>query len=199
MMSPHSELIEFLPVTEKKLRKLLDEVSEGAAWPRRPTISSDTLDALAVAARGDLRKCLSTLEIALRGGTTDPAATHKSDAGVSDVHAVRRICRGGSAKRDSHGRWVDSNGHEVDGVEHARVVEPPRASSVARHAIDATPARWRGDAGSSLLDRARRCVVPTNELSGAPDTLVDLPTGGPRRDGVQFQDGPRRLRDLRAI
>ena len=38
MMSPHSELIEFLPVTEKKLRKLLDEVSEGAAWPRRPTI-----------------------------------------------------------------------------------------------------------------------------------------------------------------
>ena len=46
------------------------------------------LDALAVAARGDLRKCLSTLEIALRGGTTDPAATHKSDAGVSDVHAV---------------------------------------------------------------------------------------------------------------
>jgi hypothetical protein len=114
MMSPHSELIEFLPVTEKKLRKLLDEVSEGAAWPRRPTISSDTLDALAVAARGDLRKCLSTLEIALRGGTTDPAATHKSDAGVSDVHAVRRICRGGSAKRDSHGRWVDSNGHEVD-------------------------------------------------------------------------------------
>ena len=38
MMSPHSELIEFLPVTEKKLRKLLDEVSEGAAWPRRPTV-----------------------------------------------------------------------------------------------------------------------------------------------------------------
>ena len=114
MMSPHSELIEFLPVTEKKLRKLLDEVSEGAAWPRRPTVSSDTLDALAVAARGDLRKCLSTLEIALRGGTTDPASTHKSDAGVSDVHAVRRICRGGSAKRDAEGRWVDSNGHEVD-------------------------------------------------------------------------------------
>jgi len=114
MMSPHSELIEFLPVTEKKLRKLLDEVSEGAAWPRRPTVSSDTLDALAVAARGDLRKCLSTLEIALRGGTTDPASTHKSDAGVSDVHAVRRICRGGSAKRDADGKWVDSHGAEVD-------------------------------------------------------------------------------------
>ena len=114
MMSPHSELIEFLPVTEKKLRKLLDEVSEGAAWPRRPTVDAATLDALAVAARGDLRKCLSTLEIALRGGTSDPAATHKSDAGVSDVHAVRRICRGGSAKRDAEGRWVDSNGMEVD-------------------------------------------------------------------------------------
>jgi hypothetical protein len=163
MMSPHSELIEFLPVTEKKLRKLLDEVSEGAAWPRRPTVSSDTLDALAVAARGDLRKCLSTLEIALRGGSTDPAATHKSDAGVSDVHAVRRICRGGSAKRDSEGRWVDSNGHEVDAC--VEIIGTPRAaapsvaavaaSSVARHAIDATPARWRGDAGSSPLDRAR--------------------------------------------
>jgi hypothetical protein len=114
MMSPHSELIEFLPVTEKKLRKLLDEVSEGAAWPRKPTIDAATLDALAVAARGDLRKCLSTLEIALRGGSTDPAATHKSDAGVSDVHAVRRICRGGSAKRDADGKWVDSHGREVD-------------------------------------------------------------------------------------
>ena len=32
------------------------------------------------------------------------------------------------------------------------------------HAIDATPARWRGDAGSSPLD-------------GAPDTLVDFHTG----------------------
>ena len=32
------------------------------------------------------------------------------------------------------------------------------------HAIDATPARWRGDAGSSPLD-------------GAPDSLVDLCTG----------------------
>ena len=32
------------------------------------------------------------------------------------------------------------------------------------HAIDATPARWRGDDGSSPLD-------------GAPDTLVDFHTG----------------------
>jgi len=43
-------------------------------------------------------------------------------------------------------------------------------SSRRSHAIDATPARWRGDAGSSPLDRA-------------PDTLVDFHTGetGPSR------------------
>ena len=35
---------------------------------------------------------------------------------------------------------------------------------VVLHAIGATPARWRGDAGSSPLDRA-------------PDTLVDFHTG----------------------
>ena len=34
------------------------------------------------------------------------------------------------------------------------------------HAIDAMPARWRGDAGSSPLDRARM----------APDALVDFHT-----------------------
>ena len=39
---------------------------------------------------------------------------------------------------------------------------------VGLHAIDATPARWCGDAGSSPLDRAR---------SAAPDTLVDFHTG----------------------
>ena len=33
------------------------------------------------------------------------------------------------------------------------------------HAIDATPARWRGDAGSSLLDRARTAASsPRNDL-----------------------------------
>ena len=41
------------------------------------------------------------------------------------------------------------------------------------HAIDATPARWRGDAGSSPLDRARtaassRREMTCEELSGAP-------------------------------
>ena len=39
---------------------------------------------------------------------------------------------------------------------------------VVLHPIDATPARWCGDAGSSPLDRAR---------SAAPDTLVDFHTG----------------------
>ena len=38
---------------------------------------------------------------------------------------------------------------------------------VVLHAIDATPARWRGDAGSWPLDRARN----------APNTLVDFHTG----------------------
>ena len=32
---------------------------------------------------------------------------------------------------------------------------------VVLHAIDATPARWRGDAGSSPLDRARTCTRHT--------------------------------------
>merc|ERR1739841_92861 len=36
---------------------------------------------------------------------------------------------------------------------------------VVLHAIDATPARWRGDAGSSLLDRARTAASsPRNDL-----------------------------------
>ena len=38
------------------------------------------------------------------------------------------------------------------------------------HAVDATPARWRGDAGSSPLDRAA-------SSPRAPDTLVDFHTG----------------------
>ena len=36
---------------------------------------------------------------------------------------------------------------------------------VVLHAIDATPARWRGDAGSSPLDRARTAASsPGNDL-----------------------------------
>jgi hypothetical protein len=36
---------------------------------------------------------------------------------------------------------------------------------VVLHAIDATPARWRGDAGSSPLDRARSAAPsPRNDL-----------------------------------
>ena len=49
------------------------------------------------------------------------------------------------------------------------------------HAIDATPARWRGDAGSSPLDGASAATSsPRNDLvlnCRAPDTLVDFHTG----------------------
>ncbi len=52
---------------------------------------------------------------------------------------------------------------------------------VVLHAIDATPARWRGDAGSSPLDRARSAASsPRNDLvknCRAPDALVDFHTG----------------------
>ena len=52
------------------------------------------------------------------------------------------------------------------------------------HAIDATPARWRGDAGSSPLDRAR-----TAASSPAPDALVDFHTVDDR--GAVGEDVPR--------
>ena len=45
---------------------------------------------------------------------------------------------------------------------------------VVPHAIDATPARWRGDAGFSPLDRARTAV---SSPRSAPDALVDFHTG----------------------
>ena len=80
---------------------------------------------------------------------------------------------------------------------------------VVLHAIDATPARWRGDAGSSPLDGASTAAssprndvcIHSEELSGAPDTLVDFHTALDRRDeregpfdgagALQFQtDGP---------
>jgi hypothetical protein len=51
---------------------------------------------------------------------------------------------------------------------------------VVLHAIDATPARWRGDAGSSPLDRARTAASsPRNDLvknCRAPVALVDFHT-----------------------
>ena len=53
---------------------------------------------------------------------------------------------------------------------------------VVLHAIDATPARWRGDAGSSPLDGASTAAsAPRNDLVKnywvAPDALVDFHTG----------------------
>ena len=56
---------------------------------------------------------------------------------------------------------------------------------VVLHAVDATPARWRGDAGSSPLDRASTAASsPRNDLVknyGCTDTLVDFHTGCPKR------------------
>ena len=45
---------------------------------------------------------------------------------------------------------------------------------VVLHAIDATPARWRGGAGSSPLDGAG---TATSSPRSAPDALVDFHTG----------------------
>ena len=44
---------------------------------------------------------------------------------------------------------------------------------VGLHAIDATPARWRGDAGFSPPDRARTAALSPRS---APDAPVDLHT-----------------------
>ena len=60
---------------------------------------------------------------------------------------------------------------------------------VVLHAIDATPARWRGDAGSPPLDRARSAAS-----SPRTDTLVDFHTA---RDGRAVQAAFRRGLQLR--
>ena len=56
-----------------------------------------------------------------------------------------------------------------------------RVRRVVLHAIDATPARWRGDIGSSPLDGTSTAVSsPRNDLVKnyrAPNTLVDFHTG----------------------
>ena len=54
---------------------------------------------------------------------------------------------------------------------------------VVLHAIDATPARWRGDAGSSPLGGASTAASSPSDLvkmSGAPDPLVDSQVAPPR-------------------
>ena len=50
------------------------------------------------------------------------------------------------------------------------------------HAIDATPARWRGDVGSSSLDGASTAASSPS----APDALVDFHTA---RDMYEDLDG----------
>ena len=51
---------------------------------------------------------------------------------------------------------------------------------VVLHAIDATPARWRGDASSSPLDRA------STAASSPRNDLVDFHTGCPKRSTSAF-------------
>ena len=68
---------------------------------------------------------------------------------------------------------------------------------VVLHAIDATPTRWRGDAGSSPLDRARNAPVPlVDSTQGSARTGAGAHRrshGGRRRPGTS-----RRGRLMRA-
>ena len=56
---------------------------------------------------------------------------------------------------------------------------------IVLHAIDATPARWRGDAGSSPLDGAR------TRHRRAPDALVDFHAGRDPCTYLQLSGRPR--------
>jgi hypothetical protein len=58
------------------------------------------------------------------------------------------------------------------------------------HAIEATPARWRGDAGSSPNDRAR--TAASSPRISAPDTLVDFHTGRTACSRARFSPTARR-------
>ena len=88
---------------------------------------------------------------------------------------------GGARSRDS-GRRADVVGVSWDPYP-VPSVAAVAASSVARHAIDATPAWWRGDAGSSALDGTSAATPsPRNDLVKisrvrAPDARVDFHTG----------------------
>ena len=63
---------------------------------------------------------------------------------------------------------------------------------VVLHAIDATPARWRGDAGSSPLDGASTAASsPRNDLRCTRPALISTQANIPAPDA----DGRRRRRD----
>jgi hypothetical protein len=62
---------------------------------------------------------------------------------------------------------------------------------VVLHAIDATPARWRGDAGSSPLDRART-VHLTHWLISTQVETVGADARGPRHAGTHSDGGSAR-------
>ena len=94
----------------------------------------------------------------VREGVVGPVLEH---AGVLQHHD-QRVARDLAA---SHGR-VEGADDALQRPSNRNLCEINilrRVRCVDLHAIDATPARWRGDAGSSPLD-------------GAPDTLADFHT-----------------------
>ena len=68
---------------------------------------------------------------------------------------------------------VDVERHNIK-IVHGELVDACVEIKFCGAFIDATPARWRGDAGSSTLDGASTAASsPRN----APDALVDFHTG----------------------
>ena len=77
---------------------------------------------------------------------------------------------------------------------------------VVLHAIDATPARWRGDAGSLPLDRARTAassprygLVKNCRVHRAPDTLVDFHSESTQVHGHRRLHALARSEGLRVV
>ena len=77
-------------------------------------------------------------------------AVQRRDARLPRRDPTPDLCGNQMSRRISHGPIITSN------------------------AIDATPARWRGDVGSSPLDRASTASSSCSEE--APDALVDFHT-----------------------
>ena len=106
--------------------------------------------------------------------------------------------RSGGSRRRADGVGVSWDAYPVPSV--AAVA----ASSVARHAIDAAPARWRGGAGASPLDGARtaapsprhdivkNCRHPTHWLiSTQAQISLSRRTGGDPAQGKNSRSGER--------
>ena len=102
---------------------------------------------------------------------------------AADADALKRAEAGAKAAR--YRMWKDRRRH-VAGISSSvasmvrRCVEIKFYGAFDLHAIDATPARWRGDAGSSPLDGDSAATSsPKNDSVKnyrVPDTLVDFHT-----------------------